>query len=266
MTPQQEIFPAVPEDTPQPIAQPEAATAEPEAGPAASLLTLAIDETTKREQQHIQSAEDKLKWQQRLARLFCEAGTFEGWEEKKLALTPQQRLAQAMVKIMLGESCGLTPIEAMQSIYLVKGRPALDAQIRAARMKRHGYYWSFAQLNDKGCILIPCHKDNAPVKLPNGGVIHPFADAQGEPERVSFCEFDATRAGLLPAKEMSGWKTYPTDMYYARAITRMQRRYASEVLNGATILDRAEVEDIQEAAGPRRPLIRKSDDVKETAA
>lgn len=228
---------------------------EPEAtGPAASMLESAIDETVRRAQQSLQNEADKLEFQQRLAKMFAASGVFEGWEEKKQNLSPQQRIAQAMVKIQLGEACGMTPVEAMQSIYLVKGRPTLDAQIRAARMKRAGYDWVFVQLNDKGCTLIPCHKNQPVTTLKNGRQIRCFVDENGEPARVSFTEADARLAGLLPAKDDSSWKKYPVDLFFARAITRMQRRYASEVLNGAQVLDPSETDLMVLPEAERRPL------------
>ena len=266
---QEQIFPTVEEPAPVETEQAtqtqvgEQANGESDADkPSATLLAQAIDETIKLEQQRIQTEEDKFRWKQRLARMFCEAGTFEGWEEKKQNLTPHQRIAQAMVKIMLGEACGMTPIESMQSIYLVKGRPTLDAQVRAARMKRFGYSWVIVQLNEKGCVLIPCHRNNPPYKLPNGASILPFTDERGEPVTISFVESDAKQAGLLPGKDESNWKKYPTDMFFARAITRMQRRYAPEVLNGANLLDRNEAEEqavVEELLGPKRPVIQKKE-------
>lgn len=234
-------------------------------GPAASLIDKAVDETVARQQQQIQSEEDKLLFQQRLAKMFSASGAFSDAKQGP----PQQQVANAMVKIMLGEACGMSPVESMQSIYLVKGRPTLDAQVRAARMKRAGYSWVFAQLNDKGCVLIPCHKDQPLFKLSSGREIRCFVDTDGKPATVAFLEADARQAGLLPAKDDSNWKKYPVDMFFARAITRMQRRYASEVLNGSQMLDRSEsdmvsLEDV--SGGIPKPLFLKRDQPEEGAA
>lgn len=230
-------------------AQPEAApeTAKPEEKQEARpepqrkpLLDEVTDETLRREMDKLAVDSKRIEHKQRLAKMFAASGVFEGWEEKKQVLSPEQRLAQAMVKIMLGEAAGMTEVEAMQSIYLVKGRPSIASEVRAARMKRAGYYWVFRTRTDKGCSLIPCHRNNAPVSLPNGSVIHPFVNERGEMANVEFVEADAKRAGLVPAKEDSNWSKYPTDMYSWRALSRMQRFYAPEVLNGANLLDRDE--------------------------
>lgn len=236
--------------------QPTPEVAPEREGPAASLIDKAVDETVARQQQQIQSEEDKLFFNQRLAKMFCKSGAFSDAKQG----TPEQQVANAMVKIMLGEACGMSAVESMQSIYLVKGRPTLDAQVRAARMKRAGYSWVFAQLNEKGCVLIPCHKDQPLFKLPSGREIRCFVDTDGKPATVAFLEADARQAQLLPAKDDSNWKKYPVDMFFARAITRMQRRYASEVLNGSQMLDRSEtdmvsMEDL--GNGIARPLFLK---------
>jgi len=233
--------PEVQPETPAPATEPV------KEEPAARLLDRAMDETIKRQQQQIVSEEDKFRWLQRLSKMFVAAGTFSDVK----GATEEQARAQAMVKIMLGESAGLSPIEAMQSVVIVYGRPSFDSAVRAARMKRVGYYWVFRQFDEKGCILIPCHLKNAPLKLKTGAVIHPFVNEDGSLATVGFTMDDAIRARLV--KDGGAYKSYPADMMFTKAISRMQRRFAPEVLNGVDLPDVDDMKELREAES-KRPL------------
>lgn len=131
-------------------------------------------------------------------------------------------------------------MEAMQSVYMVNGRPTVDAQVRAARMKRCGYDWDILEHTDKCCRLA--------IKK-NGQYL---TREDGSKAIVEFNESDAKQAGLI-SKDV--WKKYPRNMYFARAITNAQRWYAPEALNGMTMLDPSEVVDIAPSE-PAKPLFK----------
>jgi hypothetical protein len=78
----------------------------------------------------------------------------------------------------------------------------------AALLRRHpDYDYNVKRLDDKGCTI----------------EILRFDKIVGE---ATFDEGDAKRAGLL---QKTGYQKYPDDLYFAKAITRAQRRYAPDV-------------------------------------
>ena len=170
---------------------------------------------------------------QREARLFALSGLFADIK----GTSEQQAIAQAFVKIDLGESIGLSSAEAMTGIDIIQGRVAISANIRAARMQRAGYDWDVLQLDNKGCRL--------QLKFKGQYLLCEEEDANGVVRRVpvvvSFTEADASLAGLLGK---DNYKKHPRNMYFARAITNAQRWYAPGILS-ANILTSEEVEDLR---------------------
>lgn len=174
---------------------------------------------------------EKFELQQRTARLFAYSGLFSDIR----GATVEQATAQAFVKIALGESMGFTVAESMTGIDIIKGRVAVGANLRAARMQRAGYGWEILQLDEGGCRL--------KLKL-NGKPLYTEVIDQGTGElttiqaTVSFMRSDAER---ITSTDREGTKTrmidkdnyrnYAPDMYFARAITRAQRWYAPGVLS-----------------------------------
>lgn len=166
----------------------------------------------------------KFEMQQRAARLFAASGLFADIKGQN----ETQAIAQAFVKIALGDSMGFSPAESMQGIDLIQGRPAIGSQLRAARMQRAGYQWAVDQLDEKGCIL----------RIFNGAQLLGVS---------SFLEADAKAANLLGK---DNWKKNPRNMYFARAITNAQRWYAPGVLSG-DVLSWEEAADLEPATQPQ---------------
>lgn len=174
---------------------------------------------------------EKFEMQQRMARLFAASGAFQDIK----GASETQAIALAFVKIALGDSMGFTPAESMSGIDIIKGRPAIGSQLRAARMQRAGYSWPQMVLNDKGCWLPLC-KDGkplmAPKRKPSGEV---ECDKDGKPIMaqvvVEFTEEHAKAAQLLGGSE-SMYKKHPRNMYFSRAITNAQKWHAPGILSG----------------------------------
>lgn len=160
---------------------------------------------TVREEYHQEPAVARFQLEQRMARLFVASGLFSDIKGQ----TEEQAIAQAWVKIGLGASMGFSPAESMQGIDLIKGKPCVGAQLRAARMQRNGYNWSVDQCDAGGCKLTVRRGDE-------------------ELGVVSFMKEDAAAMGLLGN---DNYKKDAPSMYFARAITRAQRRFAPGVLS-----------------------------------
>ena len=146
-------------------------------------------------------------------------------DEKGVYFEESVSIARAMIKIELGESMGFTAAESMTGIDIIKGRPAIGASLRAARMKKAGYSWPAMVCNDKGCWM--------PLEYQGKPMMHQKVDADGKPTGeltqvvVTFTEADAQRAGRL---KNDNYQKDPSSMFFARCVTRSQRRYGPEVL------------------------------------
>lgn len=160
---------------------------------------------------------EQFAMEQRMAKLFVQSGLFSDIKGQ----SEQQSIAQAYVKIAIGKSMGFTPSESMQGIDIIQGRPAVSAQLRAARMQRAGFSWTVDALDDHGCEL----------------TVYFGSKRIGY---VGYSDEDAKRAGLLGK---DNWKKDPSSMHFARAITRAQRRFAPGVLS-CDLLSREEAIDI----------------------
>ena len=122
--------------------------------------------------------------------------------------------AQAMVKVMAGAELGLPPFASMTGIHIVQGKPVLGANLVATLVKNDPRYnYRVKQADDQACIL---------TWYENGAAV-------GE---SSFTMSEATAAGLT---NKPTWKSYPSDMLFARALTRGARRYAPGIFGGAPI-------------------------------
>lgn len=122
--------------------------------------------------------------------------------------------AQAMVKVMAGAEIGLPPFASMTGIHIVQGKPTLGANLIATLVKNDPRYdYRVKAADNKQCILT-WYEGGKPV---------------GE---SSFTIDEANAAGLTGKQT---WKAYPSDMLFARALTRGARRYASGIFGGAPI-------------------------------
>jgi hypothetical protein len=200
----------------------------------------------------VQRAE--LDYKQRLAKLFAKSHCFVDIDKDPEGnwLPEEVSIARAVVKIELGASMGFSPAESMTGIDIIKGRVAIGASLRAARMQRAGYFWPQAVMNNKGCWLPLCF-EGKPMLQPTineeGAVI---MGPDGLPVMsqiiVSFTKADAELAGLA-AKD--NYRKDPSSMYFARAVTRAQRRYGPGVL-GVDALDTYEAYDLPSATSPAK--------------
>lgn len=205
-----------------------------------------IDESERR----LKIQVDRFEFQQRRAKMFAKSKLF-GIKETD----PDEAIAQAMVRIELGESMGFSPAESLQGIYIINGQTAISSALRAARMAAAGYSWDIDWHRDldgecHGCTLFLRFKGRQMV------------DRQGEPVKVSFLRRDAERMlttiwgeargekKRVSILEKDNWKMSPANMYFARAVTNAQRFYAPHVLS-ANLPSIEEVDDGAEARNER---------------
>ena len=122
--------------------------------------------------------------------------------------------AQAIVKVMAGAELGLPPFASMSGIHIIQGKPVLGANVIATLVKNDARYdYHVKQCDDKVCTLI---------WLENGTTV-------GE---STFTMAEAASAGL---NGKDNWKRYPSDMLFARAISRGARRFAPGIFGGSPV-------------------------------
>ena len=147
---------------------------------------------------------------QRAAQAMVQSGYFKDSRD----------VAQAIVKVMAGAELGIAPFAAMSGIHVVQGKPVLSSNLIATLVKndpRYNYRVKLA--NDAECRI---------AWYENG-------EACGE---SSFSMQEADNAGLT-GKQV--WKQYPSDMLFARALTRGARRFAPGIFGGAPVYTPEEV-------------------------
>ncbi len=122
--------------------------------------------------------------------------------------------AQAVVKILAGKELGLSPIEAMNSLYIVNDKIAVLTNTIASRIKKSGKYdYAIDKLDEQECIIT--------FVAVNGG----------EPKELGKSIFtikDAAKAGIV---NKDNWKNYPRNMLFARALSNGARWYCPDSLS-----------------------------------
>ena len=185
---------------------------------------------------------DKFNQDQRLAMVFATCGEFAEVKGK----SETQAIALAMAKIQMGRSWGLEPPDAMKHVFFQNGKPCIEAEPVAAKLRNAGWDWDIDWPTSKegrrcgGCILWP-KRFNAKTSE-----YEALKDRNGKPVSVGFTEEDASQAMIWEKDKqirlMDKWnyRSWPADMYFARAIMRFKKRYASDVMTGAMLRDEAE--------------------------
>ena len=122
--------------------------------------------------------------------------------------------AQAIVKVMAGAELGLPPFASMSGIHIIQGKPVLGANILATLVKNDPRY----NYQIKRC-------DNTACELTW------FED--GKLVGTSSFTIEEAKAAGLTGKD--NWVKYPSDMLFARAISRGARRFAPGVFGGSPV-------------------------------
>ena len=122
--------------------------------------------------------------------------------------------AQAMVKVMAGAEIGLPPFAAMSGIHIVQGKPVLGANLIATLVKNDPRYdYRVKRADNEACVI-------------------GWYEGGKQTGESAFTLTEAQAAGLTGKPT---WKAYPSDMLFARALTRGARRFAPGIFGGAPI-------------------------------
>ena len=99
-------------------------------------------------------------------------------------------------------------------LWNIKGRIEISARLMSGMIRRTGHSIIVIHSDAEKCVLEGVRKDN------------------GDTFRASFTKEDATKAGLWGS---GAWKSYPEDMLYNRAMSRLARRLFADVIGTAYV-------------------------------
>lgn len=116
----------------------------------------------------------------------------------------------AAVAILYGAEIGMMPMQALQEVFVVNGKPAIYARTMAALLKRHGYRFETVE--------------DTPQRVTITGY-----SPRGEQETSTWSIERATTAGYV---RNTLYKTNPQAMLYSKALAEVCRRLAPDVLQG----------------------------------
>jgi len=145
--------------------------------------------------------------------------------------------AQGIVKIMAGKELGLTPFQALGGLYFINGKIGIQANIVSGLIRKSKKYdYSIIKLTDEICEIdfFDMTEKETPKLL----------------GRSIFGKVDAARAGLI---NKDNYKNYPSDMYFARAISRGAKRYSPDALMGYSTIE--ELQDVETEIIPAKTTV-----------
>ncbi|MCW2768160.1 MAG: hypothetical protein JWO11_4119 [Nocardioides sp.] len=143
----------------------------------------------------------------------------------------QGKPSDVLALMLYGQDLGLTPMQSIQGIYVVKGKPQISGQLWIALAKQRGHR-----------VFVPCRDcGDAPEKHPAAGhayvrdhdatrcTIKVVRGDTGEMHAETFTIDDARTAKLLTN---DNWTKYPKRMLLWRAATDCLRFLAPEIALG----------------------------------
>jgi len=130
---------------------------------------------------------------------------------------------QAIVKILAGQELGLPAFASMAGIHIIQGKPVLGSNIIATLVKNDPRYdYKIKVCNNKYCVI---------EWFENGKKTGESSFTIDEANNITTKENDK----YIKLSEKATWKFYPSDMLFARAISRGARRYAPGIFGGSPV-------------------------------
>lgn len=205
------------------------------------LLDATIERTIEEQQSRLTFTASKFEFDQRRAKLYAISGMFGGKPGDKL--TMDEAIAQALVRIELGESMGFSAAESLQSINVIANRAAVSAELQAARMQAAGFGWDVefswaGRPNESectGCTLWMKFRQRQMLDHAGQPVTVSFLKSHAQQMKTTIWEGGNRRRATLLEKWEHGEGASKEDMYFARAITRARRRHAPAVMSPSVL-------------------------------
>ena len=124
--------------------------------------------------------------------------------------------------MLYAREIGVPPMQAlMGGLHNVQGKITMSAQLMNSMIRKAGHKIEILESTNAVCILKGTRKDT------------------GETATISFSLEEARNAGVY--KSGGSWDKYPSDMCFARALSRLARRLFPDIIGTAYVED--EIED-----------------------
>lgn len=149
----------------------------------------------------------------------------------------QRQPANVLLAIELGESLAIPPIQAINEVHVIEGKPSASANLIGGLVRRAGH-------------MLRVRADRDALTATAQIVRHDDPDFTFE---VTWTMEDAKRAGVLGK---NNWKNFPLAMLKARAITEVAREACPEALMGIAYTPEelgVVVDQDGNPVGPQRP-------------
>ena len=116
-----------------------------------------------------------------------------------------------LMVILAARELGVQPLQALNGgLNLINGKVEISARMMGALIRRSGHKFKTTQISNTGCTIVGIRGDT------------------GETQSASFTVAEAQQAGLVKAG--GGWTKWPSDMCYARALSRLARQLFQDVI------------------------------------
>ena len=125
--------------------------------------------------------------------------------------------SSAVMTIMLSaRELGISPMAALNGgLNIIQGKVEISARMMNALIRRAGHSLKTTKCTDTECEIVGKRSDT------------------GDEESATFTLEGAKQAGLVKAG--GGWSKYPSDMLYARTLSRLARRLFPDVIGCAYV-------------------------------
>lgn len=123
---------------------------------------------------------------------------------------------EVVAAIFTGRELGIGPMQSLRDIHMIDGRPVFSASLMLSQMRRHGLVLLESESTSERAYIKARRQDT------------------GEVAEVEWTFEEATKImrGSKKLSDGDGWKNYPSDMLWARAVGRLARRLGSDLLAG----------------------------------
>jgi hypothetical protein len=121
-----------------------------------------------------------------------------------------------MITILAARELGISPMLALNGgLQLINGKMEISARLMNALMRKNGISISIKQSTDTICTIVGVRTDS------------------GDTITSTYTIEEAQKAGLIKAG--GGWMKNPKDMLFARAISRLARQLAPDIIGGCYV-------------------------------
>lgn len=119
--------------------------------------------------------------------------------------------AGVMMIMLASRELGIPPMQALNGgLHIINGKVEISARMMNALIRKEGHVIQVVECNDLRCQLKGIRRDT------------------GETAFASFSLEEAHKAGLV--KSGGGWAKFPSDMCFARALSRLGRQLFADVI------------------------------------